>query len=99
MEANKVLDSPIIQNEGLTAYVYIPRCLVFKKGAIKDIPEDVELKNLTQQLNSDNHNKHPITFQIIDAVRIKMRVKEERRNRGRKMGVERVEGSVFDVQN
>jgi hypothetical protein len=29
-----------------------------------------------QQLNSDNHNKYPIPFQITDAVRLKMRVKE-----------------------
>jgi hypothetical protein len=74
MEANKVLDSPIIQNEGLTAY--IPRYMVIKKGVIKDVPEDMELGNLTQQLNSDNQNKHPTTFQVIDAVRFKLRVKE-----------------------
>jgi hypothetical protein len=30
MAANKVLDGPIIQNEGLTAY--IPRYMVIKKG-------------------------------------------------------------------
>jgi hypothetical protein len=29
MEANKILDSPIIQNKGLTAY--IPRYMVIKK--------------------------------------------------------------------
>jgi hypothetical protein len=46
MEANKVLDSPIIQNKGLTAY--IPRYLVIKKGVIKDVPEYVELEYLTQ---------------------------------------------------
>jgi hypothetical protein len=49
MEANKGLDSPIIQNEGLTAY--IPRYMDIKKGVIKDVPEDMELGNLTQQLN------------------------------------------------
>jgi hypothetical protein len=36
----------------------------------------MELENLMQQLNSDSHNKHPIPFQIIDAVRFNMRVKE-----------------------
>jgi hypothetical protein len=35
----------------------------------------MELENLTQQLNSENQNKHPIPFQVIDAVRLKMRVK------------------------
>jgi hypothetical protein len=72
MEANKVLDSLIIQNEGLTAY--IPRYMVIKKGVIKDVPEDMELENFMQQPNSDNHNKHPIPFQITDAVRLQMRV-------------------------
>jgi hypothetical protein len=69
MEANKVF-----QNKELTAY--IPRYIVIKKGVIKDVPEDMELENLTQQLNSDNQNKHPIPFQVIDAVRLKMMVKE-----------------------
>jgi hypothetical protein len=50
--------------------------LVIKKGIIKDVLEDMELENLMQQLNSDIHNKHPIPFQIFDAVRHKMRVKE-----------------------
>jgi hypothetical protein len=36
MEANKVLDRPIIENEGLTAY--IPRYMVSKKGVNKDEP-------------------------------------------------------------
>jgi hypothetical protein len=36
----------------------------------------MELENFMQQLNSDNHNKHPFPFQVIDAVRRKMRVKE-----------------------
>jgi hypothetical protein len=49
--------------------------MVIKKGVIINVPEDTELENLTPQLNSDNHNKHPIPFQIIDAVRLKMRVK------------------------
>jgi hypothetical protein len=74
MEANKVWDSPIIQNEGLTAY--IPRYMAIKKGVNKDAPEDMELENLMEQLNPDNHNKHPISFQIIDATRLNMRVKE-----------------------
>jgi hypothetical protein len=38
-EANKVLDSPIIQNEGLTAY--IPTDIIIKKGIIKDVPENM----------------------------------------------------------
>jgi hypothetical protein len=74
MDANKVLDNPIIQNERLTAY--IPRYMLIKTGVIKDVPEDMELKNLMQQLNLDNHNKNPIPFQITDAVRLKKRVKE-----------------------
>jgi hypothetical protein len=45
MEAYKVLDRSIIQNEGLT--VYIPRYMVNKKGVIKDVPENMELGNLT----------------------------------------------------
>jgi hypothetical protein len=94
MEANKVLDSPILQNEGITAY--IPRYMVIKQGVIKDVLEDIEIENLIQQLNSDNHNKHPIPFQIIDAVRLKSQ-RDERRNQGRKMGMEIVEDSMFDV--
>jgi hypothetical protein len=43
MEANKVLDSPIIQNEWLTAYIL--RYMVIKKGVIKDVPKNVELEN------------------------------------------------------
>jgi hypothetical protein len=74
MEANKVLDSPIIQNERLTAYIL--RYMVIKKGVIKDIPEYMELENLIQQLNLDNQNKHLIPFQIFDAVTIKVKVKE-----------------------
>jgi hypothetical protein len=58
IEGNKVLDSPIIQNEGLTAYISI--YMAIKKGVIKDVPKDMELENLTQQLNSNNQNKHPI---------------------------------------
>jgi hypothetical protein len=73
-EANKILDSLIIQNEGLTAY--FPRYMVIKKRFIKDVPEDMELENLMQHLNSDNQNKHPVTFQVIDEVWLKMRVKE-----------------------
>jgi hypothetical protein len=74
MEANKDLDSPIIQNEGLTTYIL--RYAVIKMGVIKDVPKDMELENFMQQLNSDNHNKQPIPFQIIDAVILKMRVTE-----------------------
>jgi hypothetical protein len=73
MEANKVLDSPTIQNEGLTAY--ISRYMVIEKGDIRDVAADMELENLIQPLNSDNHNKHPIYFQITNAVRLKIRVK------------------------
>jgi hypothetical protein len=50
--------------------------MVIKKGVIKDVSEDMELENLMQQLNSNNQNKHPIPFQVIDAVTLKMRVKE-----------------------
>jgi hypothetical protein len=42
----KVLDSPIIQNDGLTAY--IPRYMVIKMGVIKDVSKDMELENLMQ---------------------------------------------------
>jgi hypothetical protein len=74
IEANQALESPTIQNEGLTAC--IPRYMFTKKRVVKDVPEDMELENFMQQLNSNNFNKHLITFQIIDAVRLKMRVKE-----------------------
>jgi hypothetical protein len=74
MEANKVLGSPHIQNEGLTTYIH--RYMVIKKEVTKDASEDMELENLMQQLNSNNHNKHPIPFHVTDAVRLKMRVKE-----------------------
>jgi hypothetical protein len=40
MEANTVMDSPVIQNEGLTAY--IPSYMVIKKGVIKGVPEEME---------------------------------------------------------
>jgi hypothetical protein len=50
--------------------------MVTKKGVIKDVPTDMNLENLTQQLKSVDKKKHPITFQVIDAVRLKMRVKE-----------------------
>jgi hypothetical protein len=93
-KANKVLDRPIIQNEGPTAYIL--RYIVIKKGIIKNVPEDMKLENMMHQLTLDNHNKRPIPFQIIDAVRLKMRVKEmNEETRGRKVGVERVEGSMF----
>jgi hypothetical protein len=36
----------------------------------------MKLENLMQQLNSNNYKKHPIPFQIADAVRLKMRVKQ-----------------------
>jgi hypothetical protein len=69
------MDSPIIQNEGITTC--IPRYMVINKGVIKEVSKDKELENLMQQLNSDNHNKHPIPFQIIDTVRLKVTVKEK----------------------
>jgi hypothetical protein len=48
----------------------------------------MELENLMQKLNSDDHNTHPIPFHITDAVRLKMRVKEtNEKNRGRKTSV------------
>jgi hypothetical protein len=47
--------------------------MVIKKGVIKDVPKDMELENLAQQLNSE---KHPTPFQVIDPVGLKMRVKE-----------------------
>jgi hypothetical protein len=50
--------------------------MAIKKGVIKDVPEDMELEKLMQELNSDNHYKHPILFQFIDVVRLKMRAKE-----------------------
>jgi hypothetical protein len=50
----------------------------------------MELENLMQQLNSDNDEKHPISFENIDA---KRRTKKPKR----KMGMERVEGSMFDA--
>jgi hypothetical protein len=71
MEANKLCDSRIIQ--GLIAY--IPRYMVVKKGVIKDVPEDMELTNLMEQLNLDNHNKHAMLYHVTDSVRHKMRVK------------------------
>jgi hypothetical protein len=74
MEATKDLNSTIIQNERLTAC--IPRYVVIKKGVIKGVPEDRELENMIQQLNSDDQNKHLIPFKVIDAVRLKMRDKE-----------------------
>jgi hypothetical protein len=45
-------------------------------GVIKDVPKDMDLENLMQQLNSDNHHKHPIPFQITDAVILRLSVKE-----------------------
>jgi hypothetical protein len=50
--------------------------MVIKKGAIKHVPENIELENLTRRLNSDNRNKHPISFQVTDAARLQMRVRE-----------------------
>jgi hypothetical protein len=37
----------------------------------------MELENLMQLLILDNQNKHPITFRVTDAVRLKKRVKEK----------------------
>jgi hypothetical protein len=78
MEAIKVLDSPIIQNE-------IPRYVVIKKGIIKDVPEDMDLESFMQQLNSDNHNKQRIPFQMNDALGLresKRRTKKPREKDG-----------------
>jgi hypothetical protein len=60
--------------------------MVMKKGLIKDVPEGMELENLMQQLNSDNRNKRPISFQIINAVRLKMKSKKRRKNPREKDG-------------
>jgi hypothetical protein len=48
IEANKVLDSPINQKKKKELTAYIPRCMVIKKGVIKDVPQDIKLENLTQ---------------------------------------------------
>jgi hypothetical protein len=56
----------------------MPKHVVIKKVIIKDVPEDMELENLLQQLNSDNQNKHPIPF------RLKTKVKKT--NKGPKGG-------------
>jgi hypothetical protein len=50
--------------------------MIIKSGVIKDVPEDMELENLTQQLDSDNQNKHPIPFQVTEAVTLKIIVQE-----------------------
>jgi hypothetical protein len=72
----RVLDSPVIQNEGLTAY--IPRYMVIKKGVIKHVPEDMELEKLMQRLNSDNHTfPHHWRSQTYNESQ-----RDERRNRG-----------------
>jgi hypothetical protein len=71
LEVNEVLDSHIIQLN-----LCIPKYIVIQKGVIKDVPDDMELENLMQQLNSDKHNKQPVPFQIIGAARLKMGVKE-----------------------
>jgi hypothetical protein len=61
MEARKVWGNSIIQNEWLTAY--IPRYVILiKKRVNKNVPEYMELENLMQQLNPDNHKKAPHTF-------------------------------------
>jgi hypothetical protein len=67
-------------------------------GVIEDVPEDMELENMTQQLTSENQNKRPIPFQVIDGVRLKMRVKEtHEETKEEKIGMERVGRSMFDV--
>jgi hypothetical protein len=66
--------------------------MVIKKEVIEDTPKDMELENLMQQFNPDNHNKHlpnHCNSQTYDEI--------QRDDRGRKMGVERVECSMFDV--
>jgi hypothetical protein len=50
--------------------------MVIKKGVTEDVPEDMELENLMQQFNSDNRNKHSIPFQVTDAVKLNVIVKE-----------------------
>jgi hypothetical protein len=50
--------------------------MVIKKGVIKNVPENMEFENWTEQFNSYKQNKHLITLQVIDAVTLKMRVKE-----------------------
>jgi hypothetical protein len=79
----------------------IRRYSVIKKGVITvitDVREDIDLQNLMQHLNSDSHKKQPIPFQINDAVRLKMRIKETTEEpKGRKMGVRGVDGSMFDI--
>jgi hypothetical protein len=58
----------------------------------------MELENLMQQHKSDNRNKYPIPFQVMDAVRLKMRVNEmNEETEGERWGVERVECSMFDI--
>jgi hypothetical protein len=84
MEANKVFDSHMIKN-ALTAYIL--RYMVFKKEVIRDVSEVIKLENLMQQLNSDNHNQHPISFQITDAVRFMIRAKETNEETKGKRGV------------
>jgi hypothetical protein len=69
------LNSPVIQNKGLTAYILMHN--PSKKKVIKEMPWIWGLKNLMQQLNLYNHNGYPITFQVIGTVTHKMRVKEK----------------------
>jgi hypothetical protein len=53
---------------------------------------------LTQQLNSDKQDKHPIPFQVTETVMLTMRVKETNEDaKEEKMGMERVESNVSDV--
>jgi hypothetical protein len=66
--------------------------MVAKKGVIKEVPEDMELEKLMQQLNMDNHNKHPIALQIIAAVRLTMRVKRRTKKPSGKDGCRKSRG-------
>jgi hypothetical protein len=73
MEANLVLDSPIIKNEGLS--INIPRYIFIGNRVIKVLTEGMDLENLMQPLNSDNRNKHHIALLNTDGVRLQMRAK------------------------
>jgi hypothetical protein len=64
MKENKGTGGSVIQSEVLTACIPKYTRMVIKQGVIKDTTKDMELENLMQQLNLDNHKYHPIPFQI-----------------------------------
>jgi hypothetical protein len=39
--------------------------MVIKKGVIKNVPEDIELENLTQQLNTDIRTNTPYLSSLL----------------------------------